>query len=81
MIQPGLFALYERFPQQINAIRGLYLRSESFQTLCADYEQCAAAMDYWEGSPNGEAGQLSEEYRNLLAELEEEVRQMLGQAG
>jgi hypothetical protein len=77
MIQPGLFALFERFPDHKSALKDQYLQSESFQTLCSDYERCAKAIKYWKLARSEEASQRSTEYRELLAELEEEVRQML----
>ena len=78
MIQPGLFALFERFPNHKSAIKTQYLQSDSFKTLCSDFKQCAAAIKYWKRSPDEEATQRSKEYMALLAELEEEVRQILG---
>ena len=80
MIQPGFFALLERFPEQKSAIRALYLQNQSFKTLCSDYEQCAAAIEYWKSCPSEEARRRSEEYRALLSELEEEVRRILGES-
>jgi hypothetical protein len=77
LTQSGLLAVLERFPEQKGAIRTLYLKSESFQTLCSDYEQCAAAFSYWNGEPGQEALRRSQEYRDLLAELDEEVRRIL----
>ena len=80
VIQPGVFALIERFPEYESAIKAQYLQSESFQTLCSDYKKCAAAVEYWKRSPDGEAAQRSKEYQDLLAELEEEVLQTLGES-
>lgn len=80
IIQPGLFTLFKRFPDHKPSLKAQYLQSESFQTLCSDYEKCAAAAAYWKCSPGEEAVQRSREYQELLAELEEEVRQMLGES-
>jgi hypothetical protein len=81
MIQPGLFALFERFPDHKSTLKAQYLQSESFQTLCSDYEKCAAAVAYWKCASGGEAARRCKEYRELLAELEEEVRQILMESG
>ena len=81
MIQPGLFALFERFPDQKSVLKDRYLQSESFQTLCSDYEKCVEAIAHWKHFPGEEAARRSMEYRELLAELEEEVRQILIESG
>ena len=80
MVQPGIFALFDRFPDHKSAIKAQYLQSESFQTLCSDYEKCAAAVEYWKRSSGEEAAQRSKEYLELLAELEEEARQILDES-
>jgi len=80
MIQPGLFALFERFPNHKSAIKAQYLQSDSFKTLCSDYKQCAAAIAHWNSCPGEEATQRCKEYVALLAELEEEVRQILAES-
>jgi hypothetical protein len=80
MIQPGLFALFERFTNQKSAIKAQYLQSDSLKTLCSDYKQCAAVIAHWKRCPGEEAAQRCKEYAALLAELEEEVRQILAES-
>ena len=43
VIHPGLFLIMQRFPAERDHLRSLYLNSQSFQTLCDDYQKCMDA--------------------------------------
>lgn len=75
VIQPGLFSLFERFPDRKETIKALFEKNESFQTLCDDYRQCAEALRYWNRSSDEDAPARMREYKALLRELEEEILQ------
>jgi hypothetical protein len=58
-------------------LQRLFRDNVSFQSLCEDYRDCLAALQYWEQSTSGEASALAGAYAELLGELEQEVRQFL----
>ena len=72
-----LLPVLKRFPEARAALRRLFRDSASFQSLCEDYRDCLAALQYWEQSISGEAPALAGAYAELLRELEQEVRQFL----
>ena len=80
VIQPGLFAILQRFPQYRDALRHLYLNSESFQSICDDYRKCSNALRHWTQSKHEEAPVRCSEYLELLRDLESEVKQYLGES-
>jgi hypothetical protein len=77
VIQPGLYSLFERFPDRKQTIKALFEKSESFQTLCDDYRQCAEALQYWNRASDKDAPARTREYKALLRELEEEILQIV----
>jgi hypothetical protein len=72
-----LLPVLKRFPEARVALQRLFRDSASFQSLCEDYRDCLAALQYWEQSTSGEAPALAGAYAELLGELEQEVRQFL----
>jgi hypothetical protein len=72
-----LLPVLKRFPEERAALRRLFRDSTSFQSLCEDYRDCLAALQYWEQSTSGEAPTSARAYAELLGELEQEVRQFL----
>lgn len=74
-----ILPILKRFPEARAALRRLFGESSSFQSLCDDYRDCLAALQYWEQSNSGEAPALAGVYAELLGELEQEVRQYLEQ--
>jgi hypothetical protein len=50
VIHPSLFLVMNRFPDRRNALRQMYRTSESFQSLCRNYQKCSEALDYWDKS-------------------------------
>ena len=55
VIHPGLFLILERFPSEKDNLRRMYTRSQSFQTLCDDYQKCTEALAYWRQSGQDQA--------------------------
>jgi hypothetical protein len=72
-----LLPVLKRFPEEKASLQRLFLDSSSFQSLCDDYRDCLAALQYWRNSTLGEAPGLARAYAELLEELEREVRQFL----
>lgn len=81
IIEPGLFHLFERFPEHKEAVKALYRESEDFQSMCEDYRQCAVALRYWSRSSEEHAPARRQEYALLLQELEEELSKILKEPG
>jgi hypothetical protein len=77
IIEPGLFLVFERFPDRKAAVKALYRECENFQSLCEDYRQCTAALRYWQQSSEDYAPARRHEYTALLQELEEEIVKFL----
>ena len=80
VIKTSLFSVLEKFPHHKKAIGRLYRESDSFQTLCEDYQSCAAALGHWEKSDSEEAALRKEEYSALLQDLEKEIMQFLNES-
>jgi len=80
VIQTSLFSVLEKFPDHRKAIGRLFRKSESFQTLCEDYQNCAAALRHWQRSGSEQAALRREEYAALLRDLETEIMQFLNQS-
>ena len=78
VIHPSLFLIMERFPDRGDNLRRMYLKSETFKTICEDFKKCAEAIEYWNRSNHENASKRAKEYSDLLAELEEEIRDYLG---
>jgi hypothetical protein len=77
IISPGLFLVMNRFPDRRNALRQLYRSSESFESLCLNYQKCSDALAYWGKSESAQASDRHQEYSELLQELELEIIQSL----
>ena len=73
VIQPGLFLLMQRFPDNKDELRHRFFNSKSFQSICKDYQRCSDALDYWAESERENAPDLHREYCGLLQELESEI--------
>ena len=73
VIHPGLFLLLRRLPNHKETLRQMYHSSESFQSICHNYQKCSEALDYWAKSSRSEAPDRHREYKMLLEELELEI--------
>ena len=80
VIQPSLFIIFERFPEQKETIKALFKKNESFKTLCEDYHRCAKALQHWNQFLDEDAPARRHEYRALLRELEEEILQNVNES-
>jgi hypothetical protein len=80
VIQPSLFILFDRFPEQKETIKALFKNNESFRTLCEDYRRCADTLQYWNRSLGEDALVRMREYETLLRELEEEILQNVNES-
>ncbi len=78
VIHPGLFLIMRRFPFEKDNLRQLYLSSQSFQTLCDDYQKCTEALEHWTRSGHEQAPARSREYQELRQGLEWEIRAHIG---
>ena len=77
VIQPGLFLIMQRFPDHRDAVRHRFFSSESFQSICKDYQRCSEALAYWANSEQDNAPDRHQEYCALLQELESDIFQSL----
>ena len=68
----------QRFPAARDHLRHMYLCSQSFQTLCDDYQKCLEALDHWKGSRHVQAAARSREYQELKQDLEVEIEERIG---
>jgi hypothetical protein len=75
----ALAPILEKFPEARAKIRQLFQQNPSFQSLCEDYRDCLAAWQHWRQAVSEEAPALCQSYTELLQELEQEVRDYLGQ--
>ena len=81
VIHPGLFLMMQRYPSLKDALRRMYLRNPSFQTLCEDYEKCTQALEHWSRSDHASASKRFRDYEELLQGLEREVEEFIGTIG
>jgi hypothetical protein len=77
VIETSVFSVAKRFPDRTDAVKRLFKKSETFQTLCEDYRKCAEALRHWNESASEEATARREEYAVLLHDLEGEILQSL----
>jgi len=74
-----LAPVLEKFPEVKAKIQQLFQQSPSFQSICEDYRDCLAAWQHWRQAVSEDAPALCQSYAKLLQELEQEVRDYLGQ--
>jgi hypothetical protein len=77
VIQPGLFLIMQRFPDRKDVLRHRFLSSESFKSICKDYQRCSEALAYWAKSEHEKAPDRYQEYLVLLHEMESDIIQSL----
>ncbi len=73
----GFASVVERFPESRELLGQLFESSQSFQSLCDEYETCLAALRYWRESSLPEAPEFRNEFSSLLSELEQEILEHL----
>ena len=77
----ALVLVMERFPEHGETLARLYRKSESFLSLCDDYEECRAALDSCSRSIREAAAGYQKEWAMLLHDLEEEILEYLEREG
>jgi len=77
VITTSVFNVVRRFPDRKDAVKRLFNKSETFQTVCEDYRKCAVALEHWKHSTSEEAPIRRAEYAALLQDLEGEILQSL----
>jgi hypothetical protein len=77
VIHPSLFLIMKHFPGHEDILRRMYIRNETFKSICNDYQKCAEAVEYWKRSNLEKAPLRADEYATLLMELEEEICEYL----
>lgn len=69
-------SLVARFPQRELDIRRCCARDSHFKAICADYEEAAAALRYWQKAAD-DGGRKVGDYAAFLGELEAEILDQL----
>ena len=77
VIHPGLYLILQRFPDHKDVLRQMSRESESFKSICHNYQKCTEALNYWAKSTQPEAPDRHREYKMLLDELETEIENSL----
>jgi uncharacterized protein YdcH (DUF465 family) len=67
----------DRFPGRRDEIERCFAQDSIFRQICEDYAEISRALAQMGGSPGQSDPQTSEDYVNLLRELEEEIAQAL----
>jgi len=67
-----------RFPARGEAIRLAYLQDERFRAICEDLDLALASLRRFEARPDADRRPEIDEYRTVLRELEDELREYLG---
>ncbi len=62
-----------RFPEYRKSIEKLYFQSESFKSLCEDYQECLSAIERWSRSVEERVKPYRKELLELKNDLEEEI--------
>jgi hypothetical protein len=70
-----------RFPEYRDSLEHLYIKSESFRSLCEDVRDCLASIETWTRSTAEEAPAYREEFATLLQELDEELLEDVNNEG
>jgi uncharacterized protein YdcH (DUF465 family) len=67
----------KRFPTMHQHIDRLSKKDPEFLSLCEDYRACVNALRHWTESGEPEAQARVAEYRTIIGELEDEIKQIL----
>ena len=65
-------ALVRRYPDSAGRIRCLHAADLTFRAICEDYALALRALQYWQAADRS-SRMKAEEYRRLVAELEDEA--------
>lgn len=72
----GSEALVRRFPDHARSIRRLQAEDATFRAICEDYAEGLRALAYWLAADRC-CQRRAEEYRRMVAELEDEALALL----
>ncbi len=72
-------AVIDRFPEREASIRRLFEKDAEFREACLDYAEACRALAYWQGIAEESVEQVTEQYGDLLRELEAEILDDLGE--
>jgi ribosomal protein L16 Arg81 hydroxylase len=78
-IKSSVARVISRFEDLKTRVEQSYLESGDFRSLCEDYAVCERALEKWQASDLAIAAQRRREYKELLAELGEEIQDWLEQ--
>jgi uncharacterized protein YdcH (DUF465 family) len=67
----------DRFPERRDEIERCFAQDSIFRQICEDYAEISMALAQMGRSPGQSDAEASEDYVNLLRELEEEIAQAL----
>ena len=76
MASPKLH-IFMQFPDESHQLTYWMAMDPDFYDLCQDFEACIEALHYWSASNDPHAGVRSDEYRNILTELKQEIVKVL----
>lgn len=74
---PDLMSVLEAFPDHAPLVRRLFLADRSFRGACEDYRLAREGLAAFQRLRAGAARPEVDDYRQLVHELEAEMRQML----
>jgi hypothetical protein len=77
----SLVLVMERFSRHAETLERFYKKSESFQSLCDDYQECLALHESCSRFIAQEAAEYQRDSATLLHELEEEILEYLETEG
>jgi len=77
VIHPPIFEIIQRFPEQRSDIISLHNNSQTFRSMCEDFRRCKEAYRHWSQSESENSSPRSEEYRELLENLDSEISQYI----
>ncbi|WP_353471785.1 hypothetical protein PVT71_10775 [Salipiger sp. H15] len=70
----------ERFPDHAEAVRRLYLSDERFRAICEDLSLALSSLHHFERHPDAGRRPEIDDFREVLRELEAEMRSHLNAA-
>ena len=76
-----LSLVLERFPERALVIREIFLRDESFRSICEDYALACDCLARFQALPDANRRTEVPEYRSVIAELEKELAALLLSSG
>ncbi len=71
--------IMQRFPDNMDEIRQLYLTDQSFQVICHDYQKCTEVLANYNGTDLDikRNDRIQNDYQELIASLEAEILELI----